>query len=346
MQAAIISGRGQLELRDYPDPEPAREGVVVEVRYCGICGTDVHAYAGGHPYPPELCGHEWAGRVSKVGAEVEALREGDRVSVGVLPPCGECRECRAGHPAWCQRAMSGQGGGDPCGSLHGGFASSIAASAARVVAVPDALSDEAAAQGEPATVTYHGVRRSGLRLGDLAVVQGAGPIGLLTLQWALAAGAREVVVVEPSPERRTLAGELGASLACEPGEEAHEAVRERNGGLGADCVFECVGRPETIQSAADFARRGASLALIGLSHQDASIHPTSWLVKELSVTGCIAYERAEFARCMEIMADGRVDAEPLHTRSVGLGELDAVFAELAGGSVRESKVLVDPRGLS
>jgi len=205
------------------------------------------------------------------------------------------------------------------------------------------LSDAAAAQVEPATVTYHGVRRSGLRLGDLAVVQGAGPIGLLTLQWALAAGAREVVVVEPSPERRALAEKLGASLVCAPGAEAHERVRERNQGLGADCVFECVGRPETIQSAVDFARRGASLALIGLAHQDASIRPVSWLVKELSVTGCIAYEHAEFARCMEIMADGRVQTDLLHTRSVGLDELDAVFGELAAGAVRESKVLVDPR---
>jgi len=343
MRAAIISGRGSLELREFPEPEPHPDGVVVEVRYCGICGTDVHAYADGEPYPPELCGHEWAGRISKVGREVSSLREGDRVTVGVLPPCGECRECRAGHPAWCQRAMSGQGGGDPCGSPHGGFAAAIAVSATRVVAVPDALSDVAAAQVEPATVTYHGVRRSGLRLGDLAVVQGAGPIGLLTLQWVVAAGAREVVVVEPSPERRALAEKLGASLVCAPGAEAHEGIRERNGGLGADCVFECVGRPETIQSAVDFARRGASLALIGLAHQDASIRPVSWLVKELSVTGCIAYEHAEFAHCMDIMADGRVETDLLHTRSVGLDELDAMFGELAAGAVRESKVLVDPR---
>ena len=344
MQAGIITGRHQLEMLEFPEPDPSPEGgIVVDIRFCGVCGTDVHAYQYGGPYPKALCGHEWAGTVSKIARGVSRVREGDRVCVSILPPCGECVQCRSGHQEWCTPAMNSLGGLDPCGSVHGGFAESIAVSAARVAHVPDGLSDEAAAQVEPATVAYHGGRRSGLRLGDFSVVQGAGPIGLFTLQWAKAAGAGEIVVVEGAPARQELARQLGATQVCSPGEEAMAVVMERTGGLGADVVFECVGRPETIQTAVDFARRGASLMIIGLSHQDALIRPGIWLVKEVAADCSIAYHHAEFERAMAMMLDGRVLAEPLHTRTVGLSALEKAMGDLAEARTPDVKILLDPR---
>jgi (R,R)-butanediol dehydrogenase/meso-butanediol dehydrogenase/diacetyl reductase len=323
--------------------------VVVDVRYCGVCGTDVHAFQSGDAYPPELCGHEWTGTVREVGPGVRGVRAGDRVSVAILPPCGDCPECRAGLTDSCRQAVRSLAGGDPVGSHHGGYAPAIAVSAARVTPVPDELSDEAAALIEPATVAYHGVRGSHLRLGDVAVVQGAGPIGLMALQWVRAGGAASVVVVERSPVRARLAASLGADAVASPGEEALDLVRARTGGLGADAVFECVGRPETIQSAADLVRRGGSLAVIGLSDRDAMIRPGVWLGKQLSVTCALAYHQAEFARCTSMMAAGRVLAEPLHTSTVGLSGLGISMAGLAGGAAGaqglpdQVKVLVDPR---
>jgi len=341
MQAGIITGKGQLELREFPDPDPRPGGVVVDIRYCGICGTDVQAYQHGGEYQAALCGHEWAGTVSKVAAGVDRVREGDRVCVSIRPACGECAECRAGHGDWCLPAMMGLGGGDPAGSSrHGGFAPAIAVGANRVAKVPRELSDEAAAQVEPATVAYHGVRMSSLRLGDFTVVQGAGPIGLFTLQWVRAAGAGELVVVEPAPERAALARSLGATLVCTP-EEVRELVAERTGGLGADAVFECVGRPDTIQSAADLARRGASLTIIGLSHRPASISPGSFLMKELDLHCSIAYQHAEFDRAMAMMAEGRVRADPIHTGTVGMDGLESAIQGLAAGS-KDTKILLDP----
>ncbi len=341
MQAAIITGKGQVESREFPDPQLRAGAAVVDVAYCGICGTDIHAFYSGDPYPPGLCGHEWMGRVRDVADDVTSVAPGDRVSVGILPPCGDCLQCRAGQGAWCQLAMMSLGGGDPRGSLHGAYARAIAASAARLVRVPDTLSDAAAALIEPATVAYHGVRLGRLRIGDFAVIQGAGPIGLFALQWVRHAGAREIIVVEPSPARSALARELGATATCSPSEVA-ELVRDRTGGLGADAVVECAGRPETIQSAVDLARRGGAVTLIGLSDRDATIRPGIWLMKEVTVRCSIAYEQRDFAPVVAMIADGRVRAEPLHTRTIGLSQLAEAMAELGAGNARDVKVLVDP----
>jgi len=341
MRATLITGRGELEERAFPDPALVPGGAIVDVTYCGICGTDVHAYQSGDPYPPGLCGHEWVGRVREVASDVETLAAGDRVSVGILPPCGGCVQCRAGHSPWCYPAMMSLGGGDPRGSTHGAFARALAASAARLVRVPDAISDAAAALIEPATVAYHGVRLGRIRIGDFAVVQGAGPIGLFALQWVRHAGAREIVVVEPSPARASLARSLGATVTCAPSEVA-ELVQDATGGLGADAVVECAGRPETIQSAVDLVRRGGGVTLIGLSDRDATIRPGFWLMKEVTVRCSIAYEQRDFGPVVEMLADGRVRADPLHTRTVGLSELGLAMSELAAGLARDVKVLVDP----
>ncbi len=343
MQAAIITGKQKVEAREFPDPVLRPGGAIIDVAYCGICGTDIHAFYSGDPYPPGLCGHEWMGHVRDVADDVRTVVPGDRVSVGILPPCGECVQCRAGQGAWCYAAMASLGGGDPRGSVHGAYARQIAASAARLVRLPDAISDTAAALIEPATVAYHGVRLGRLRIGDFAVVQGAGPIGLFALQWVRHAGAREIVVVEPSPARAKLALELGATATCTPAEVA-ELVQDRTGGLGADAVVECAGRPETIQSAVDLARRGGSVTLIGLSDRDATIRPGIWLMKEVTVRCSIAYEQRDFAPVVEMIADGRVRAEPLHTRTIGLSQLAEAMAELGAGNARDVKVLVDPRG--
>jgi (R,R)-butanediol dehydrogenase/meso-butanediol dehydrogenase/diacetyl reductase len=204
------------------------------------------------------------------------------------------------------------------------------------------LSDEAAAQVEPATVAFHAVRTSALRLGDVAVIQGGGPIGLGTMQWVRAAGAGLVIVVEPNERRRELALALGAHHAVEPGPGANQLISEVTHGLGADIVYECVGRPFAVQSAVDMARRGGAMCLIGLADGDASISPGVWLVKEISVTSSLAYLHEEFEMAMGMIADGRVAVEPMHTSTVGLAGFAEALADLAGGTSDQMKVLVNP----
>lgn len=343
MIAALITGKETVDLVEFDDPLPADEGVVVDIAFCGVCGTDVHAYQSGRPYTPAICGHEWSGTVSAAGRDVRSLSEGDRVVVAAPPACGRCTACHSGHADRCQQAFLMLVGRDPLAPKHGGFAERIAVAADRVVKTHPALSDEQAAQVEPVTVAFHAVRGSGLRLGDTAVVQGAGPIGLGTLQFVRAAGAGRIVVIEPNAERRQLAQELGAHETVEPGDAATRLVNELTHGLGADIVFECVGRPAAIQTAVDLARRGGSMCMIGLPDENASINPSAWLIKEIAVTASLAYFREEFDMAMGMIADGRVALDRLHTSTSSVEGLDSVLADLASGRSAQTKVLINPR---
>ncbi|MEE2768942.1 MAG: zinc-binding dehydrogenase [Actinomycetota bacterium] len=341
MRAALITGVGQLELREFPDPEPSPNGAVVDIAFCGVCGTDLHAFQSGAPYNPAICGHEWTGTVTSIGREVSRFSEGDRVVVGVPPACGSCDPCQAGQASYCSTSFLVALGRDPLAPPHGGFAPRIAVGTNRLLPANAALDDETLAQVEPAAVAFHAVRRSGIRLGDTAVIQGAGPIGLLTLQLVRASGAGEIIVVEPNERRQNLARELGANVTVTPA-EAEAVTQDRTTGLGADVVYECVGRPETVQDAVDLVRRGGSVCLIGLSDGDAPITPRTWLIKEVSVTSAIAYVHEDFEMAMGMMADGRVRVGPLHTSTVGLDGLADALSDLGSGSSEHIKVLVDP----
>lgn len=348
MHAALITGKGELRLDDVAEPTPGPKGVVVDIELCGICGTDIHAYQSGNPYNPAICGHEWTGTLSAVGSEVSdldgpssELAEGDRVVVACPPACGSCTPCLAGQADRCLTAFLVVVGRDPLAPPHGGFAPRLAVGANRVVRVHPDLTVVQAAQVEPATVAFHAVRQTQPRLGAVTVVQGVGPIGLTTMQWVAAAGAGDVIVVEPNEARRAVASGLGATMTVGP-DDAQAVIAELTSGLGADVVYECVGRPETIQGAVELARRGGVVSMIGLANQAASIDPGSWLVKEITLQASLAYCHEEFAMAMKMIAAGRVDLDVMHTGTVGLAELGGAFDDLAGGDSEHLKVLVDP----
>ena len=343
MIVGLVTGKRRVELREVPEPEPSAGRAVVEIACCGVCGTDLEAWVTGSPYNPAICGHEWAGTVAKLPADVLDLREGDRVAIGIAPACGACDPCRAGDPAHCMPAFLGMLGRGPLAGAHGGFARAIAVEAARLVPVRAGLSDQTAALLEPTAVALHAVRRAGLRVGDGAVVLGAGPIGLLVLQCALAAGAGAVAVVEPQPVRRERAKQLGASAVLDPAQDDVAAqLRQALGPLGPDVVFECAGAGGTLAQAGALVRRGGTVALVGLAAQPAEIHPGAWLAQELRLVASLGYEREEFELVQALLSEGRISSEALVSSRAPLRELPDVFERLHSHP-DEIKVLIDPR---
>ncbi|SNT39664.1 zinc-dependent alcohol dehydrogenase [Rhodococcoides kyotonense] len=332
----------QAETVDEPRmPEPSENGVVVAITYCGICATDTHGYSSA-ALPPAVFGHEWTGTVLAVGTGVTTVAVGQRVVAGVGPACGRCPQCTAGHAAHCDLAFAEANGITDDAPVHGGFGTVLSVSARRVVPVPDALSDEEAALVEPATVTFHAVKRTAMTLGSTVVVQGAGPIGLLTAQHARNSGAGRIIISEPSPHRREAAVKLGFRDVVEPADLA-EVLRAATNGLGADVLFECTGVAQLFQPSAELVRRGGVLSLLGYPGTDSQVSYGDWQSRELTVIGSLAYSHEDFVGSMTAIAEGRIDVLSLHTGTIGLDELTDMFDELDSGTSVHAKVLVDPR---
>ncbi len=343
MEAALVTGKNKLELIEMPTPEPKPGAAVVDIAYCGICGTDLHAYQSGEPYNPAICGHEWCGTVSAVLSEDKDYKEGDRVAIGVGGACGQCATCLRGDGAHCEKAFLQSIGMSPGAGPHGGFAPSICVEVDRLYAVQKDIDDVKASMLEPATVAVHAVRRTEMRLGDTAVVLGAGPIGLLALQAAKAAGAGTVILVEPQQGRRELGRGVGADILIDPTkEDVLEIVNGHVGAEGADVVFECAGIPQTIDQSVGLVRRGGVVSLVGFTDKKAQIDPAQWLIKEVRLVSSLAYVREEFDIAQGLIADGRIKLESLHTSTVSLAKIEDAFKALATAP-EEIKILVDPR---
>jgi len=343
MRVGLVTGLRQVDIREMPEPQPAPGKAVIEIGYCGICGTDVHAYLSGQPYNPAICGHEWSGTVKAVGPGVNHVREGDRVAIGVSTACGQCQACRHGDASHCELAFAGAIGMGPMAAPHGGFATAIAFDAARLYHVPASISDFEAAILEPATVAVHALRRTPMRLGDSAVIIGGGPIGLLTLQAARAAGAGTLVLIEPEASRRKHGASLGADAVLDPkSEDIPARLQALVGRGGPDVVFECAGVPQTIQQAVTFVRRGGVVSLVGVASHPAQIQPGEWLLKEIRLTSSIAYVHEDFEIAKDMVARGRINVATLHTSTASLSDLAAAFDKLADHP-EEVKILVDPR---
>ncbi|MGD7707077.1 zinc-dependent alcohol dehydrogenase [Microlunatus sp. Y2014] len=336
-----ISGPKALQEEAFTTPEAAPGRVVVDITYTGICGTDVHGWADGSMLPPAVFGHEWTGTVSAVGDGVTDVAPGDRVVGGVGPACGTCPQCRGGHAKQCDTVFAEANGVDSAAPTYGAFATQVHVSSRRVIPVPDALSDIEAALVEPAAVTFHAVRRAGIVPGEIGVVVGAGPIGLLTAQNARNAGLGRVIISEPVEARRRVATGLGFTDVVHP-DDVTDLITEATGGVGADVVFECAGVASLLQPSATMVRRGGTLSLLGFPLTESTVSYADWQQRELTVIGSLAYNHDDFVGVMRVIADKRIDVTPLHTGTMGLDHLADILSELDSGSSDHAKVLIDP----
>ena len=322
MKAAVYLGPNHLEVQELPIPDVGDNQVLVKVAYCGICGTDVHIYHGdggaADVNPPLIIGHEFSGTVCKIGKNVTKLKVGDAVSVNPNDMCGECWYCHNGMEHFCEH-FTGIGT-----TVNGGFAEYCVASESTVYKVGD-LDLMAAAMVEPLSCCLHGIDLCGIRPGDAVMVIGTGPIGLIVLQLAKNCGAT-VVATARSPQKKELAMSLGADIVIDPNTEDVPAVLAERG-LRLNCVIECVGSPKTIGQAIDWAGKGATIMLFGLTGPDAEItvKPDVIFKKELKITSSFINPYT-YGRSVELLRAGKVDVKTMIRNVISLEGLEDALA--------------------
>jgi (R,R)-butanediol dehydrogenase/meso-butanediol dehydrogenase/diacetyl reductase len=320
MRALVWEGGSRVTVAERPRPAAGDGMVLVDVAYCGLCGTDLHICAGEHPRarPGIVLGHEISGRLH---AGAGGLAAGAKVVVDPLLSCGTCRPCRSGRPHTCaDLRLLGI-------DLPGGAAEQVAVPADRVIPVSDDADLRLLAFAEPLAVAVRAVRRSGLVLGEEVAVAGAGPIGLAVAACARLAGAGRVLVAEPVPGRRRLAAELGF--------ETTEALA----GGAAEVVFDAAAHPAVAAGLAGAVAVGGRAVLVGVYGAPAPLDLQALTFKEVTVIGTRVYSRDDLRVATAMVADGRFDPTPLITRSVPLTEAAAAVGDLRAG--REVKLLVE-----
>jgi L-iditol 2-dehydrogenase len=342
MKALVLTAYRRLEIRDVPLPVPGPRDVLVRVRACGICGSDVHGYDGssGRRIPPIVMGHEAAGVVEAVGSEVSRFRAGDRVTFDSTVHCGECAFCRADQINLCdRRQVIGVSPGEY--RRDGAFAEAVAVPERIVCGVPQAVPLEHAAMVEPLSVAVHAVRRARIVAGDKALVVGCGMIGLLTIQAARAAGCATVVAVDLDAGRLAHAARLGADLTLGAGDDVGARLAELTQGRGLDVAFEAVGAAAPIATAVGALRKGGTLVLIGNVTPKVEVDLQAIVTRELNLFGTCA-SCGEYPEALALLARGAVKLDGLISAVAPLEQGPAWFERLYAGEPGLMKVILQP----
>lgn len=324
MKAARFYEKGRLVVEDVPVREPEADEVVIRIKYCGICGTDVHIFNGekgsAEVHPPVILGHEFSGDIERTGAAVTRFQKGDRVSVDPNAYCGKCYFCANGKEHLC-KSMTGLGT-----ALDGGFAEYITINEKLVYPVADHVSYEAAAMTEPISCCLHGLDLTEIKMGDTVMVVGTGNIGMIMVQLAKYAGAATIIAVEPNEKRRKKALTLGADFGIDPLSEDTESLLAEHHVANVDKVIDCAGLVSTNEYSVRYAGKGAVVMLFGLTGPDdeMKLKPFELFQKELTIKGSFVNPNA-FERAGRLLGAGVVQTEPIITDIVELDDIQRVF---------------------
>jgi len=348
MKALVLHGVGDGRLERIARPVAGPGQVRVRVAFCGVCGSDIpRAFVKGTYRFPTVCGHEFAGTVESVGPGVSGFSPGDRVTVFPLVWCGRCAACERAQFAQCADY-------DYYGSRRdGAFAELVVVPARNLLRVPEGVSLEAASLTEPAAVALHGLKRAGGQLvGQTVAVFGAGPVGLLVAQWARIMGAARVVLFDPIPRKREVAGQLGFPLAFDPtGEDPVHRVFDLTDAQGADVCVEAAGVPATMTQALAAARAGGRVVVLGNPSADVTLPAgliSQTMRRELTIAGSWnstfspAGNNDDWHTVLAAAAAGQLQLDPLVTHRVPLDQAWEALLMMRDGSEFFLKVLVQP----
>ncbi|MDY5023172.1 MAG: zinc-dependent alcohol dehydrogenase family protein [Blautia sp.] len=336
MKAAVYYGPKDMRVEEVADKKIAEDEVLIQVKYCGICGTDIHIFNGdGGSFevnPPLIPGHEFSGLVVETGSAVKNVKPGDKVSGDPNVMCGKCYYCKNSMEHFCTDNI---GVGT---TVDGGFAEYVAMKASHVYKVPDSLDYMTAAMSEPMSCCLHGIDLCNIKPGSTVMVIGGGPIGIIMMQLAKYSGASKVIMSEPVAEKRELALKLGATAAINPLEEDVDAFLAEYT-QNVDCVIECAGRPSTQADAIRFAGKGATVMFFGLAGPEDTIplKPDDVFKKELHITSSFINPYT-FSRAIKVLDSGAIDVKSIITSEIPLEDLPKVLADPSYR--REGKVMV------
>ncbi len=335
MKAVVCKAKNQVVVADVAKPEAGVGQVVLRVRACGICGSDLHALEYGFAEHGDIgtryslssignvMGHEFCGEVAQVGPGVDGFRPGDRVTSLPFLNCGECPACRDARPTQCgQFRVIGSA------TTPGAYAEYVRCVAANLVKLPAHVSFRQGALVEPLSVALGGVNRARLKTDTPCLVMGAGPIGLGVLMWLKAKGVATVVASEPSPSRAELARRVGPSAVVNPRERNPAEVVAQLAGQPPAVVFECVGAKGTLNIATKLVAPGGQVVVIGYCLVPDEIDPHECVNKGITIDFSAGYTRADFDTTTAALGGGAIDAEPMITDVVSLDQVPEMFNRL------------------
>jgi len=339
MKQVELQAPEDVRLIEAPRPKPGPDELLVAVSVVGICGSDLHAYHGRHPFIelPVVPGHEFAGTVAEIGAEVCDFVVGQRVTVEPSLVCGVCYNCTQGRYNICEQLKV-----IGC-QTSGAMAEYLTVPASKALHLPSNVTWEQAVMVEPLAVAVHAARMAQFEPGAKLLVLGAGTIGLMTLQAVKAMGAGRVVVTDLLQERLDMALELGADAVVNPATiDLGVALDGAFGTERADAIIECVGIAATARDAVRVARKGTRIVLAGVFEEEVPLNLGLVQDRELELVGTLMYAGDDFVTALDLLAEGRVSVASLITHRFPLTHASQAFA-IADSRVGALKVLIQVR---
>lgn len=320
MKAAVIRNNPRrISIEEVERPVPGQDEVLVRVKACGLCGSDVHGFLDENSkgrVEGLIMGHEPAGMVAECGEGAIRFHEGDRVVIDPQFACGECYACKH---AWYNICENGGIIGSALRGFHqGAMAEYVVVKERHLHALPDEMSFEEGALMEPVSNAIHAVNRAGIKVGDKVAVMGAGTIGLCMIQAARVAGAETIVAIDVSDYHLEMAKDLGADYVINSSrEEPIEAVKQLFGGIGADVTIEAVGIGETYRQATLMTRKRGTFVFFGAAKETAQLHLYPFLHRELNVVGCTGFD-VELDIGLSMVKIGKIRVKPLITHQFSI----------------------------
>ena len=338
MKQQVMVNPHEIVIQEVEIPEIAANEVLVAIKRIGICGSDIHVWHGTHPFTsyPITQGHEVSGEIVKLGKNVDGLTIGQKVTIEPQWTCGTCHPCRHGKYNLCEelKVMGFQ--------APGTAQEYFAVDASKITPVPDSMSFDQAAMIEPLAVAVHAAKRFPELQGAKAVVEGAGPIGILTAQALKALGAEKVLITDISDGRLALAKSVGIDYAINTKDrDFNEVLVETFGPDKADVIYDCAGNDKTMNDAIRFARKGSTIILVAVFGKMGNTDLAVLNDHELDLNTTMMYTHPDYLDAIRLVDEGKIKLEPLMSRHFAFDDYADAYHYIDDNRESTMKVLID-----